>query len=219
MAKAASIKTEIRDKLGTKGAVKYRRNGLLPAIVYGHQQESLPVAIPANQFNHLLSQGAHLLELELPDKKETVLIKAIQYDYLGTNPVHVDLTRVDLTERVSVTVPLNLRGTAAGVSEGGSLRQALMELLVECVVTDIPNEIRVKISELKIGDSLQAKDIELPEGVTLLTDEHAVIVSVALEVEEEAAEEEVPGAAPSESAEPEVIGKGKEKEEGSTGES
>jgi large subunit ribosomal protein L25 len=216
MAKAVPIKADIRNKTGTQDSRRCRREGLLPAVVYGHQKETVSVAVPTAEFVHHLHHGVHLLELQMPaDAKETVLIKTVQYDYLDTTPVHVDLTRVDLSERVRVTVPVVLRGTPAGATEGGTLQQVLAALEIECLVTDIPDNLRARVNELKIGDSLKAKDIPLPEGATLVTDPDVMVANVTLITEEEVAPATV--AAEGETAEPEVIGKGKEKEEGEEG--
>ncbi len=212
MAKAVTIKVDIRDSLGRRGARRTRREGLLPAVMYGHKQESISLAVSERDLLNHLNRGVHLFELDMPNNvKETVLIKDIQYDYLGTNPIHVDFSRVDLTEMVDVTVPVILRGTPAGVSEGGTLQQVSGSVAVRCVVTDIPDEIRVRINDLNIGDTLKAGDLELPEGIELAGEADTVIASVTLieDVEEPAAGEEGEEA----SAEPEVIGKGKEETE------
>lgn len=211
MVKTVPIKGIRREKLGTRATHRLRKQGYIPAIVYGHKQESIPVAIHLHEFEHLMHQGAHLFELDIEGHKETVLLKHIQYNYLGTEPIHVDLTRVDLTERVSVMVPIVLRGTAKGVKEGGILQQMLTDIEIECFVADIPDAIKVDISELEKGSSLHAKDIKLPENIKLITDPEAVVAIITEPVEEEIAEaaEETAAAA----SEPELISKGKEKEE------
>ena len=212
MAKASAIKAQPRTNIGSQSTRKFRRDGLLPAIVYGHKKETLPIAIPTVEFMHMLKHGSHLFELQLPEGSETVLVKEVQYNYLGTDPLHVDFSRVDLNERVKVGVPLILRGTAAGVTAGGVLQQILMELQIECVVTDIPEQIRMNVSKLELNQSLHAGEIPLLEGAKLLTDSTAVVAVVSA-----IAEEEVAPAAPAvegAAAEPEVITKGKEKEEG-----
>jgi len=216
MAKAAPIKAESRGKVGTAAARKSRRDGRLPGIIYGHEKENLAVVLSLHDFLVLLHRGVQLLELQVDkDKRETVLIKNVQYDYLGTNPVHVDFVRVDLSERVSVSVPVVLRGTAAGVDQGGVLQQTAMELEIECLVTDIPDQLRVRVNDLNIGDTLQARDVPLPEGAALLSDPDSPVVTIAAAVEEE--EEEAAAEAPAAgTAEPEVIGKGKEESEQET---
>jgi large subunit ribosomal protein L25 len=146
-------------------------------------------------------------------EKENVLIKAVQYDYLSTTPVHVDLARVDLNEVVTVTVPVNLRGTPAGVKEGGSLSQPVTDIEISCVVVSIPDEIKVRIDEMKIGDTLHASDLALPEGAKLITPAETVIASVSVISDEPVAAE---GEGAEAGAEPEVISKGKEETEEET---
>lgn len=211
MGKAVAIETTIRTDAGRKPARRCRREGRLPAVIYGHNKQNLSVAIPLYEFVQHVQHGVHLLELELADQEnETVLIKDIQYNYLGTDPVHVDFTRVDLTERVKITVPVTLRGTPVGVNEGGMLQQVLNELEIECVVTDIPDQIKTRVNDLNIGDSVHARAVELPEGAVLVTDPDAVIANVSMVAEEaEPVEEE----AAAETAEPEVITKGKAEED------
>jgi len=207
MAKVGAIKAEPRNKLGTHATHKCRRSGLLPAVIYGHKKETLPIAVPKDEFIHLFHEGSHLFELQLGSEKETVLVKKVQYDYLGTGLIHVDFNRVDLNERVTVEVPLVLKGTPIGTQAGGVLQQILMDIEIECVVTEIPENIRVNISKLGLNEQLKAKDIELPAGAKLITDGDSIVATVA-EVKEEIAAAPVEGAA----AEPEVISKGKEEE-------
>lgn len=210
MAELISIKAETRDRAGSRASKQCRRKGLVPAVVYGHGRDNILIAVSLNEFTHHLHHGAHLLELQLGAEKENVLIKAVQYDYLSTTPVHIDLARVDLNEVVTVTVPVNLRGTPAGVKEGGSLSQPITEVEISCVVINIPDEIRVRIEDMKIGDALHASDLALPEGAKLITAPETVIASVTLVSDEVAAAE---GEAGEGGAEPEVISKGKEETE------
>lgn len=215
MSKASAIKTQPRTKLGSHSTHKCRREGLLPGVVYGHKKDNLAVAVPTTEFMHMLRHGSHLFELQMPDGAETVLVKAVQYNYLGTDPIHVDFSRVDLNERVKVAVPLVLRGTPAGTVAGGVLQQIIKELQIECIVTDIPEQIRTNVAKLELNQSLHAKDIQLPEGAKLLMDAEAV-VAVVTEIKEEEVAPAVAGAEGG--AEPEVIAKGKIEEEGAEGE-
>jgi large subunit ribosomal protein L25 len=212
MSKVSPIKAEPRNEVGTHATKKCRKNGMLPGIVYGHKQESLAVAVPEVEFLRLFNKGIHLFELEMADKKENVLIKDIQYNYLGTDPIHVDFTRVDLSELVKVQVPLIIRGIPAGVQAGGVMQQSLRDIEVECLVTDIPEEIRVNVADLQLDQTLHASDIKLPEGAKLVTEPDAAIVSVALLAEE--AEAVAPEGEVAAGTEPKVITRGKEKEEG-----
>lgn len=198
----AVIKINRRDKLGSRASQRLRENNLIPGIIYGHGRENIPVSLPAHDIELAIQHGEHLIEGELDGKKENFLIKDMQYDYLGHQLIHVDLTRVSLHERVEVTVPIVLRGTPVGVeSEGGVMSQHLTELDIQCLVTNIPEELRVSVSDMHVNDVLRVADLQLPEGVTTSEDPETVIASITV-VEEEV---EAP-AAPAEAAgEPEVI--------------
>jgi large subunit ribosomal protein L25 len=203
------LKAEKRASVGSSVSRKLRSQGLLPAIIYGHKQA--PVAIQLNYHDVALELQHHhrLLDIKLDGKNEKLLVKDVQYDYLGDKIVHMDLTRVDLDERVQVTVALELKGIPVGVADGGILDQALSDIEMECLVTDIPEHIRVKVSDLKLGEHLLAKDLELPDGTKLMTDPEALIAVVRAKAEEVEEEEVVEEGA----AEPEIIGAREEKEE------
>jgi len=204
----AVMKLTKRDMLGSRASRRLRENKLVPGIIYGHGQENIPVSIPQHDIELAIQHGEHLIEAELDGKKENFLIKDVQYDYLGNEIIHVDLTRVSLHERVDVTVPIVLRGTPVGVeSEGGVLSQHLTELEIQCIVTDIPEEIRVSVTDMHVNDVLRVADLELPEGVTTKEDPETVVASIAV------VEEEVEAPAPAEATEPEVISEKPEEEE------
>jgi large subunit ribosomal protein L25 len=149
------------------------------------------------------------LTLKVNGQDKQVLIKDVQFDHLGSSPLHVDFARVDLTERITVSVPLEFRGTAAGTVEGGVLEHNLVDLEVECVVTEIPESIRVNVAALKIGDNLHVRELELPAGVIAVTPAEAIVASVRSKVAElDAAAPTEEGA---EAQQPEIIGR-KEKE-------
>jgi len=196
----AVIKLTKREKLGTRASRRLREKNLIPGIIYGHGQENIPVSMPAHDIALAIQHGEHLIEAELDGKRENFLIKDVQYDYLGHEIIHVDLTRVSLHERVQVTVPIVLRGTPVGVeSEGGVLSQHLTELEIQCLVTNIPDELRVSVADMHVNDVLRVADLKLPEGVTTTEDPETVIASISV------VEEEVEAPAEAEAAEPEVI--------------
>jgi large subunit ribosomal protein L25 len=133
----------------------------------------------------------------------------VQWDHLGKDLLHVDFARVAADERIVLTVPIELRGTAPGVTAGGVLDQPIHTLSIECLAISIPDTIRVNIGELQIGSAIHVRDLALPAGVKAMSDPEAIVVQVKQPV----AEEEAPVAAEAaEAAEPEVIG-AKEKAE------
>ena len=208
MVEALVLKAEKRQNSGTAATRRLRLQGRVPAIVYGHQQEPLAVHLDYHDLWLEVQHRHQLLDVELDGKTEKLLIKDLQYNHLYSKIIHVDLTRVDLDERVTVTVPIDLRGTPAGLSEGGVLDQMLADLELECAVTSIPENIRVMVNELNVGETIYARDLELPEGSTLSTDPDAPVVTVRVLAEEV---EEAP--AEGEAEEPEIIAREKDEDQ------
>jgi large subunit ribosomal protein L25 len=208
---SAQLTVKPRGETGSRANKRLRDAGFIPGVIYGHKKDVVSVTLPGRELKIHLAKGAHLFTLAVEGKDETVLVKEVQYDHLGTTPIHVDFTRVDLHERVKVTVPLELKGTPKGEADGGVLTQVISELSIECVVTEIPEVIRHNVSEMALNDVLHIKDIKVPEGVKVLQDGE-LIVATCREVLEvvEAAPVVEEGA-----AEPEIIGRkaGEEGEE------
>lgn len=191
-----------RERLGTRYAQRIRREGRLPAVIYGHGVDPTPVSLDQKETLHLLHQGNHVLNVRIEGgAEETCLVKELQFGYLGDNVIHLDLTRVDLDEVVEVGVHLRFVGTPEGAKKPGAIvHYELTELPVRCKVRDIPEDIRVDLS--KMGEELRARELELPAGAALAVGPEDVIarIELILEVAEgEAAA--VEGAA----AQPEVI--------------
>jgi len=209
MEKGLVLKAQKREQTGSKSAAKVRKEGRIPAIVYGHKKEPVAISLDAHNLVEGLHHGGRLVDVQLGRKREKLLIKDLQYDYLGKDIIHVDLMRVDVSETVKVTVPIELKGTARGTHEGGIVEAHTDGLEVECRVTDIPETIVVSVKEIGVGDTIHAGDIELPEGMQLVSDPSTLLITcglVAAAKSTEELEEEVPAA-------PEVIGEAKEGEE------
>ncbi len=208
MEKALRLKVDTRKQVGSKAAVKVRQQGRVPAILYGHKQEPVAISLDAHDFVEGLHHGHRLVDLQIGKKLQKAIVKDLQYDYLGKDVIHADLVRVDVTETVRVTVPIELRGTARGAEHGGIVEEHVDHVEVECKVTDIPESIVVGVKHIEVGGVLHARDIELPEGVKLVSDPETLIITcslVAAAKTTEELEEEVPVA-------PEVIGEAKEAE-------
>lgn len=210
MAKTLLLKAEIREQTGSKAVRKVREQDRIPAIIYGHKQEPVAISLDEHNFTEGLHHGHRLMDVQIGKNKEKIIVKDLQYDHLGKKIIHADLVRVDMTETVKVTVPIELKGTAAGTHEGGIIEEHVDHLEIECRATDIPETIIVSVKELHVGDALHAGDIELPDGVKLLRSTETLIVTchlVAAAKTTEQIEEEAPVA-------PEVISEAKEPETG-----
>ncbi|NIM97882.1 MAG: 50S ribosomal protein L25/general stress protein Ctc [candidate division Zixibacteria bacterium] len=208
------LKARPREKVGKEYAKKLRRNGFIPAVVYGQGASSLALEIETKSFHALLRRGLGenvLVNLSISDHKDgekKVLIRETQRDPVKGDIIHVDFHEISLTRKLAIQVPIHLMGTPEGVKEGGILQHVLRELEVECLPTAIPEKIEVDVNHLKIGDSIHVSDLRL-EDVEILSDPHSSIVSVVPPTvfkEPEAA----PVAA---EEEPEVITEKKEEEE------
>ena len=171
------------------------------------------LALPTEAIEKALTDRALVLKVESwGGREDTAQIKEVQYDAVGDYLLHVDLARISLTEKLQVTVPVKMHGEAIGLAEGGLVELVEFELEVECLPTDIPENIRVEVADLAIGDNLTIADLVFPPGVTPTGDPDAVVVAVVAPVEEPVAAELAPEQM---LAEPEVIGRvAKEPEEG-----
>lgn len=198
------IQATKRDSTGTAATIRLRRNGDVPAVLYGHGQANEHLAIPATQIQGLLRHNTKMIKLT-GDLNETALISEMQWDALGIEVLHLDLIRVNLKEKVDVIVLIELMGEAPGVREGGILLESVREVEVRCAAGAIPETLILDVNELQLGEHATAADLELPEGVELLIPGETVLARVEApraEMAEEDEEEMGVG------AEPEVISKG-----------
>jgi large subunit ribosomal protein L25 len=222
-----ALGVELREGRGKGVARKLRAAGRIPGICYRRNAESIAVSLDPRELDLVLrnaSAGINtLLDLKVAGGGDfdgrQVLVKELQRDPISGAYLHADLYAVDLKQTIHVSIPIQIKGSAIGVTLGGGiLDHATRELDVECLPNAIPEEFAVDVSQLEIGDSIHVRDLGVPEGVEILNDPDVPIVSVVAPavVEEEApAEEELEaegeegaldaegeaGAAPAESAE------------------
>ncbi len=149
-----SIQIQIKKDCGSRIARKHRKSGLIPAILYGHKQGNLMFLLDKKEFVKVFDSGVKTVNLKWDGSKEMALVKDIQFDTFGKEILHIDFVRIALTEKVTTPVPIVLYGTSQGVKEGGILDHAMKEVEIECLPTEIPKEIRIDVSELKVKDSL-----------------------------------------------------------------
>jgi large subunit ribosomal protein L25 len=205
---AEALNVTKRESRGKREAKRLRQAGSIPAILYGHGEANQSLAVVADEMASVVRHGGRVVELK-GAVNEKAFIRALQWDVYGTDVLHVDFARVSEHERVEVKVKVELRGEAPGVKDGGAVEHIVHEIEIDCEALSIPEKIDVSIRELKIGDSITAGEVKLPEGAKLLSDPDDVIVHCVVHREEEEA------AAGGEAAEPEVIGrKAGEEEEG-----
>ncbi len=184
MADAVKIAVETRDPQKNKGtgsrfARRLRAKGRIPAIIYGHKQTPVPISVPRDSVWEMIKKSTHLAELSLDGgATETVLVREVQWDYLGKEIIHLDFARVSAEESIETEVRLDLRGTAPGVGEGGIVEQPVHTVSITCRANAIPDSIRVDISNLKLNQSIHVRELVLPEGVKVNADADLVLVHV-----------------------------------------
>ena len=201
MDKTLTLQAELRDRIGSKGAAAVRKRGRIPGIVYGHKKDPVAISLDAHDFVEGVKHGLRLIDVTIDGDTQKMLIKALQHDHLGRTIVHVDLMRIDVTERIEVEVPVELKGVAKGTHDGGVVESHIDHLDVECLAIEIPASIVVSIKELGVGESIKAGDIKLPDGVKLVTPAESYVVSCRI-VAEAKTTEQLEAEAP---AAPEVI--------------
>jgi large subunit ribosomal protein L25 len=203
-----TIQVEKRDAVGSLAVRKLRQRGMVPAILYGHGEENVCLAVKREAVTGLVRHGAKLVSLT-GAITETALLREVQWDTFGADVVHLDFARVAQSEKVQVTLPVHLHGEAPGVGADAQLRFISHELTIECPAASIPEYITVDISSLGRGQAIHVNELKLPEGMRAVTPANIVIVQVTVV---SAAAEEAAGAT---GAEPELIRKEKEKAEAS----
>ncbi len=193
------LQAKIREESGSIRSRKNRNAGLIPAILYGHKQENIMLFLDEKEFSKVIDARTKMVNLKMDSAEETALIKEVQFDTFGKKILHADFIRTDLTEKITTRVSIVLYGTSQGVKEGGVLDHVLKEIEIECLPTEVPDNIRINISELAIGSTIHLSDIELPANAKALGSPDTMVVSVHFAAaEKEATDEEA-------AAEPEII--------------
>jgi large subunit ribosomal protein L25 len=208
------LTAERREDTGKGAAHKVRAKGRVPAVVYGHGTDPVPVTVDGKELFHLLHTDAGmnvLVDLKVDSENVLAMPREIQRDLIKGQFIHVDFLRIARDEKIHVEVPVHLVGESHGVKEGGVVEHHLWALQVESFPQDVPASIEADISGLGINESLRVEDLKVPRNITILTPTEETVVSVVppqvlrLEEEVEAVEgeeaEAAEGAAEGEGAE------------------
>lgn len=215
-----NLEVQPRQETGKNANNRLRAKGLVPGVVYGGGREPLAIQVEKRALLELMRSTGHnpvfQLQLAGTDKSRHAMIREMQVHPVTRHMLHVDFQRVLMTEKVKVSVHLELQGVPVGVKvDGGLLDFVTRELHVQCTPDKIPAKLTVDVSGLHINQHVEAKDVQLPEGVELLDEAGRVIASVAHH-KVEAAPTPAAGEEPlleTEAAQPEVIKRGKTEEE------
>jgi large subunit ribosomal protein L25 len=202
-----TVEATVRKITGSAESRRLRREGLIPAIVYGDKKDSVSVSVNTKQITTILrSESGHntIFKLQTPGYDvDTVMIKEWDIHPVTGKLSHADLCRISLTEKQRVSVSIQLVGEAPGVKVGGGILEThLRELDIECLPSDIPEHLTIDVSQLNLGDHIMVKDVKVADNVRVLNSGDQVIIAISSPTEETVSTEPV--------AEPQVIKKGKE---------
>lgn len=189
-----TLHADARTELRTAASRRLRRNGKIPAVIYGHR-EPRAVTIDEIEFHkqfRVISES-QIIRVTVDGDDYEVLVKDYQEDILTGKLKHIDFYEIEQGKLLRTRIAVHLEGSPIGVREGGIQEQQLHELEIECLPTDIPQGINVDVENLDVGDSIHVAELTLPDSVTVLTNPDQVVVLIAtarVEVEEVAEEEE-----------------------------
>jgi large subunit ribosomal protein L25 len=205
-----TLHVERRERVGSRYAKRERTAGKLPAVLYGHGQNPVALTLNAKEAVKLFQQGERVFNIDLAGEgKQAVLLKDIQFDYLGTNLIHVDLARVDMNEVIDAHVQIRFVGEAPGLKRAGAIfTHPMPSLHIRCTVADLPDHVDVSVESLDLGGIIHAREVVLPKGITLAGDPDGIVAQIS-EAGTEVATGEA-AAVEGTGAEPEVIVKKKE---------
>ena len=184
-----------RKRTGKSGAREVRREGNIPAVLYGNGMEPTALVVEPEALKRALSNSAGrntVLEIEIEGaEKRFSLLQEIQKDPLGDRVIHIDFLAIDMEKPVTVSVPVNTNGRSEGERKGGKLEKLMRAIEIRCLPPDIPDSVEIDVSGLDIGDSVDVAGLDLGEGVSPLRGGDEKVVHV---IAERAVEEEVEGA-------------------------
>jgi large subunit ribosomal protein L25 len=190
-----NLNARVRKTTGNSPARALRREGRIPAVLYGQKTEPILLSIDMREFEQITKKstiGSVLLNLQIQNghtESRPAMVKELQTHPVTQRFLHVDFYEVDMQRKIKVMVPLVVRGKAKGVEDGGLLQIVRREIEVLCLPTEIPESFEVDVSDLDIGDAIHMGDIQRGENIEISTDAKTTVVTVlAPKVEIEAAE-------------------------------
>jgi large subunit ribosomal protein L25 len=194
-----TLQVTLRSSSGSREARRLRRTGMVPAILYGHGEASVGLAAKQDALLLAIRHESRIVNLE-GAVKTAALIRDLQWDTYGKEPIHVDFIRVNASERVRVKVAVDLKGECPGQRAGGVVNLAMHEIELECTADHVPERLHALVGHLEIGHVIKVRDLELPPGAKALADADDTVVSCAMPGKKATDEA-------GESAEPDVVGR------------
>jgi large subunit ribosomal protein L25 len=180
-----ALSAQVRKSLGKGAARSLRRQSLVPAVLYGRDLESTLLSVSLGDLDKATSTASAeniLIDLTITDGESTrsqrAMIREIQVDPVRRTILHVDFLGISMDRQITVEVPINLVGDPVGVAEGGMLQQVVRSVEISCLPDRIPDTVKLDVSALAMGHSLHVSDLQVPEGVELLSDPRLTIATV-----------------------------------------
>ena len=180
-------KLEISNRIdiGTKGAKKERRRGLVPGVLYYSGEEAINVSIKKSNLLRAMNSGQRIFEILQDGENQYTMLKQVQYHPVTDDVIHIDLMRVRRSEKMNISVPIHLVGESKGVKEGGILTQSLTQVEISCYPTDVPEQIELNIDQLELNSGLSVGDLDTgSEDIEVISDSSLNIVSIMAPVSE-----------------------------------
>ena len=186
MAKQFKLTVEKRDLKGNKDLRQLRQDMKIPGVYYSYDGSNILFQISNNEVKNAIQSGANIFTVNVGGKEQNVVFKSVQYHPVTEQIIHIDLYGVDMNKPISIKIPIVYVGTPLGVStEGGVVVTNLNEIEISCLPSDIPENIEVDISNVSIGENIQAGDVDLGDKFKLVTMEDSTLMSVTHVVVEE----------------------------------
>ena len=193
-----ALTAQSRKETGKGAARTLRRQALIPAVFYGPEVDPVHLSLEYRDLEMLIRTGAGenvIIDLAIESGESTLshraMLKEIQMDPVKQTILHVDLYEISLDKKIQVEVPIILRGTAKGVSDGGILQQVSRTVEISCLPDNIPDAFELEVTDLDIGDSLHVTDLKIPEGIEVLEDEELTVATVVPPTKVEEVEPEI----------------------------
>ena len=205
MAKQYKLTVEKREALGSIDLKGLRKDFKIPGVYYSYDGSNILFQISQSEIKNAIQSGANIFTVNVGGNEQNVIFKSVQYHPVTEEIIHIDLYGVDMNKSISIKIPITYNGTPVGVSsEGGVVITNLNEIEISCLPKDIPDNIEVDISEVALGENIQAGDVDMGDKFELVTMGDTALMSVthvAVEVEPEVEEADVEGEDAAEGAE------------------
>ena len=180
------LNVENRPITGKKTAKKLRNKGIIPGVLYFKGEEPIQIAVDELVMYHALHSGQRIYEIDVAGTTQYVMIKEMQYHPVTDALIHIDFMRVRRSEKINISVPLMLIGESLGVKEGGVLSQSLTQIEIECLPTDVPEQIELDVTDLEMNSSYSVADVKIKdEEITIISEQELNVVSIHPPVAEE----------------------------------